>query len=254
MTAICNDSRMPNLANLDRNAHQKLRVHDARAMSVFRELNMCPVVPSEIVRLVIEYPIAFAKDGETGKYVCVAVFGFEVGQNLYWRDGAWTSFTVPLNVGRQPFYVGVAENPAGGNGEQNLITCIDLENPGVGEGEGEPLFTDGAKESPYLQHKLAQLTELVDAEQRARDFADKVAALGLIHPIQLEIKTAGAEPRKIGGLFSIDEKKLRELDAAVLVDLNSRGYLHAMYSMLSSLGHLTVLARRSALARGPANA
>jgi hypothetical protein len=62
---------MPNLANLDRNAHQKLRVNDARALSVFRDLNMCPVVPSEIARLVIEYPIAFAKNGDSGQYVCV---------------------------------------------------------------------------------------------------------------------------------------------------------------------------------------
>jgi hypothetical protein len=245
---------MPNLANLDRNAHQKLRVNDARALSVFRDLNMCPVVPSEIPRLVIEYPIAFAKNGDTGQFVCVAVFGLDAGQNLYWRDGAWSGYSIPLNVGRQPFYVGVAGDPAGGPNAQNLITCIDLENPGVGEGEGEPLFDASAAETPYLRHKLAQLNELVDAEQRARDFTEKAASLGLIHPIQLEIKTQGAEPRKIGGLFSIDEKKLRSLDAETLVDLNTRGYLHAMYAMLSSLGHLSILARRSVAERGPANA
>ena len=62
---------------------------------------------------------------------------------------------MPLNVGRQPFYVGVAENPAGG-GAKNLITCIDLENSGVGEGEGEALFDASAVETPYLRHKLAQ--------------------------------------------------------------------------------------------------
>lgn len=241
---------MTNLANLDRNAHQKLRVNDARALSVFRELNMCPVVPGEIARLVIEYPIAFAKNGDTGQYICVAVFGLDVGQNLYYRDGNWTSFSVPLNVGRQPFYVGVAENPAGG--AKNLITCIDLDNPGVGENEGEALFDASAAETPYLRHKLAQLNELVDADERARDFTEKVASLGLIHAIQLDIKVPGAEPRKIGGLHTIDEKKLRSLDAATLADLNSRGYLHAMYAMLSSLGHLSILARRVLSATAPA--
>jgi SapC len=244
---------MTNLANLDRNAHQKLRINDARALSVFSNLNMCPVVPTEIARLVIEYPIAFAKNGDSGQYICVAVFGLDVGQNLYFRDGNWTSFTVPLNVGRQPFYVGVTENPAGGAGAKNLITCIDLENPGVSENEGEPLFDASAVETPYLRHKLAQLNELVDADERARDFTEKVASLGLIHAIQLDIKVAGSEPRKVGGLHSIDEKKLRELDAATLADLNSRGYLHAMYAMLSSLGHLSILARRSIAAAGSAS-
>src|SRR5688500_20172935 len=100
---------MPNLANLDRNAHQKLRVDDARALSVFRDLNMCPVVPAEIARLVIEYPIAFAMNCDTGKYVCVAVFGLDVGQNLYFRAGTWTSFSFSLHVGPQPFYFGFPE-------------------------------------------------------------------------------------------------------------------------------------------------
>jgi hypothetical protein len=243
---------MPNLVNLDRNAHQKLRINDARALSVFSNLNMCPVVPSEIARLVIEYPIAFAKNSDSGQYICVAVFGLDVGQNLYFRDGNWTSYTVPLNVGRQPFYVGVAENPEGGAGTKNLITCIDLENPGVNESEGEALFDASAAETPYLRHKLAQLNDLVDADERARDFTEKAASLGLIHAIQLDIKKPGSEPRKVGGLHSIDEKKLRELDAATLTDLNSRGYLHAMYAMLSSLGHLSILARRSIAA--PASA
>jgi hypothetical protein len=44
---------------------------------------------------------------------------------------------------------------------------------------------------------------------------------------------------------------LRSLDAATLADLNARGYLHAMYAMLSSLGHLSILARRSVAAAGP---
>jgi hypothetical protein len=237
---------MPNLANLDRAAHRNLRVQEERAFGACKEITMCAVVLTEIPRLVIEYPMAFTKHGESGQYVCVALFGVDPDRNLYWQDERWSSAVVPLNVGRQPLFVGVADNPAAGAGAKGLVTCIDLENPGVQTSAGEPLFDANGGETPYLRHKIALLAELIDGEQKTRAFADRLAALDLLQSIQLELKSPGQPPRKISGLYSIDEKKLRSLDAATLAELHSAGYLHAMYAMLSSLGHLQILARRGA--------
>ena len=144
------------------------------------------------------------------------------------------------------FFVGVTDNPAGGEGAKGLVPCIDLENPGVQESAGEALFESDGAETPYLRHKLASLAELVDGEQRTSAFVEKLVALELIQPIQLELKAPDQQPRKITGLHAIDEKKLRALDGAVLAELNGLGYLHPMYAMLSSLGHLQILARRAA--------
>jgi hypothetical protein len=79
-------------------------------------------------------------------------------------------------------------------------------------------------------------------------FTQKAAELGLIHPIQLELKVPGAETRKFSGLYTIDERKLRTLDAAAVAEINANGYLHAMHAMISSLGHLQILARRASAA------
>ena len=176
---------------------------------------MCVVTLSEIPRLVIEYPIAFTKGNENGPLIPVALFGVSPEQNLYWRDDRWNSVSVPLNIGRQPFFVGVADNPAGGEGAKGLVPCIDLENPGVQESDGEALFDANGAETPYLRHKLASLAELVDGEQKTSAFVEKLVALELIQPIQLELKAPGQQPRKITGLYAIDEKKLRALDGAV---------------------------------------
>lgn len=157
---------------------------------------------------------------------------------------------MPLNVGRHPFFVGLANNPAGGEGAKGLVTCIDLENPGVQTSDGEPLFDANGSESPYLRHKLALLAELIDGEQKTRAFSEKLVALDLLQGIQLELKAPGQEPRKIRGLFAVDEKMLRELDAPTIAELHGAGYLHAMYAMLSSLGHLQVLAQRITPASG----
>jgi hypothetical protein len=233
------------LANLDRVAHRQLRVLEERAFSACKGATMCVVTLSEIPRLVIEYPIAFTKGNENGSLIPVALFGASPEQNAYWRDDRWNSVSVPLNIGRLPLFVGVADNPAGGEGAKGLVPCIDLENPGVQESVGEALFETNGAETAYLRHKLASLAELVDGEQRTRAFVEKLVALELIQPIQLELKGPNQQPRRITGLLSIDEKRLRALDGAVLAELNGLGYLHLMYVMLSSLGHLQILARRA---------
>jgi len=234
---------MTNLVNLDRVAHRNLRVVEEQAFSVCKDLTMCLVSLNEIARLVVEYPIVFTKNAQD-EFVCVALFGISPDKNLYWQNGRWAGYMVPLNVGRQPFFVAFPEAGGADPATQQAITCIDLDNPAVQAISGEPLFDDSGEYSPYLRHKMALLTELIDGERRSRMFTEKAAELGLIHPIQLELKAPGAESRKFSGLYSIDERKLRTLDPAAVADLNSSGYLHAMHAMISSLGHLQILARR----------
>jgi hypothetical protein len=236
---------MTNLVNLDRVAHRNLRVVEEQAFSVCKDLTSCAVSLNEIPRLVVEYPIVFAKNNENGQFVCIALFGISPDKNLFWEKGRWNSHTVPMNVGRQPFFVALSESPGGDSPAQQAITCIDLDNPGVQTTSGELLFDSSGEYSPYLRHKMNLLAELVDGESRSKLFTAKAEDLGLIHAIQLELKMPGTEPRKFSGLYSIDDRKLRTLDAASVAELNSNGYLHAMHAMLSSLGHLQILARRA---------
>jgi hypothetical protein len=240
---------MAKLANLDRTAHQSLRVEEKRALAVCKDTTMCTVAFSEIARLVIEYPIVFTKSGGADRFVCVALFGVDPTENLFWRDDRWNSYSMPLNIARQPFFVAVTDTVTGGENAQALVTCIDFGNPAVQGGNGEPLFDASGKETAYLRHKLSLLAELVDGEPRSQEFIEKLSSLDLIRPIQLEFIVPGSEPRKVSGLYSIDEQKLRLLDGATLFELNARGYLHAMHAMLSSLGHLQILEQRSSRLR-----
>jgi hypothetical protein len=235
---------MTNLINLDRDLHKGVRVREEIAFSACKDITMCSVVPTEIPRLALEYPVAFTKHDESGEYLCVALFGVDPQKNLFWKDGRWHSHTLPLNIGRQPFFVGVGNKDGAGGTKQSLVTCIDVDNPAVQEEQGELLFGPDGKETPYLQYKMSMLGELIDGEQRARAFVGRLMALDLIRPIQLELKTPGEALRQIGGLHSIDEAKMRSLSPEVLAELNSNGYLHVMHAMLLSLGQLPILARR----------
>jgi hypothetical protein len=242
---------MAKLTNLDRMVHQNLRVQEELAFSACKGITMCAVTLAEIVRLVIEYPIVFTKNADTGQFTCVALFGVDPKHNLFWRQGRWDSFSLPLNVGRHPFFIGLANNSAAGEGLPTLLTCIDLDNPAVQTSSGEPLFDASGAETPYLRRKMAILADVVEGEQKCRIFTDKLSALELIVPIPLELRVAGSPPRQINGLHSIDEQKLRAMDTPTLAELHKLGYLHAMHSMLSSLGHLQILAQRHAALAAP---
>jgi hypothetical protein len=238
---------MPKLENLDRTVHQNTRVDEELALAACKGITMCAVGLHEIARLVVEYPIVFTKHEENGQYIAVALFGCEPTENVFWKDGRWNSLLLPLNIGRQPFNVTLADNPK--SGQKELVSCIDVENAAVQSERGEALFDGSGAQTPYLNHKLTLLAELVDDERRCREFTERATALGLIRPFQLEIKAQGSQARKITGLFTIDEGKLRGLDAATLAELNSRGFLHAMFAMLSSMGHLQIFAHRAAMQR-----
>jgi hypothetical protein len=236
---------MTNLVNLDRVAHQKLRINEELAFSACKDTTMCAISPTEIPRLMLEYPVAFTQHTDTKRFLLVALFGVDPERNLFWREGRWQSVAMPLNIGRQPFSVGVALNAAGGENTEKLVTCIDMDNPGVQETDGELLFDAEGNDTPYLKHKLSMLAELVNGEQRAQVFTTRVEELGLIRPAHLELKPRGGATRQIGGLFSIDESALRSLPAETLVELNGKGYLHILYAMLLSLGQFSMLASRN---------
>ncbi len=235
---------MTQLTALDRNRHGKLRVNEEQAFEVCKDHNMTSVVVSEIARLVIQYPVAFTRNGETGQFVCVALFGFDPSQNLYWHKGHWDGFCVPLNVGRHPFFVGLAGAAGDDASKQGLVTCVDLDNPAVQEGDGEALFDPAGKETPYLRHKLAILAELLDGEAKTREFIDKLQSLELIQPMRLEVKLAEDHVRKITGLYGIDDKRLRAIDKDNLAELHAKGFLPAIFAMMSSLGHFQTLMSR----------
>ena len=246
--AICNDYRMTNLANLDRIAHRNLRVEDERAFVACKDLTMCAVVLNEIPRLVIEYPLAFTKNGETGQYICVALFGVDPDREpvLAGRSAGPASPCRSMSAGSH-FSSALRTNRRGADGAKGLVTCIDLENPGVQTTHGEALFDANGSESPYLRHKLAQLAELIDGEQKSRAFTEQARRARIfIQGFSSSSRRRISRRARSLACFRSTRRNCARSTAATSPSCMRAGYLHAMYAMLSSLGHLQILARRSA--------
>src|SRR5438067_2504606 len=116
---------MAHLVSLDHEAHRHVHIDMALVEAAGATLNMVPVVLTEFSKLVVQYPIAFTKDKDTGRFVCVALFGLHDHENLFVDDGQWNAIYVPLQIARQPFFLGNAAEKEGAEAE--YIVCLDVE-------------------------------------------------------------------------------------------------------------------------------
>ncbi len=231
---------MAHLVLLDNTAHRQVRVDSGQVEAAAGALNMVPVVLSEFLKLVVQYPIALTKDRDTGRFTCVALFGFHDGENLFVDDGRWNAIYVPLQVSRQPFFLGQAD-PATGSG--HFVVCIDAGHAAIGP-DGERIFDDDGRETAFLEQAKGRLAELLDGEAPTRQFIDTLVRLELLVPMQLEITFENGDATRVEGLYTIDDARLQGLDGAAVASLHTQGLLGPAYTMLASLGHVYAMIDR----------
>lgn len=224
---------MHRLIALNSAAHRNLRVNEQQVLAQAAQLNMVPVVLGEFLKLCVQYPIVLTKNGQTGQFTCVALFGFEKAENLFWKQERWDALYVPLQVSRQPFFLA-----------PDNIVCVDTMHPSVQQVQGHAIFDERGAETTYLQQAKQMLAALLDGEQPTDVFIRKLLSLELVRPMRFEIEFANHQKQRIDGLYTVDEARLKALAADTIAELHSLDYLSPIYTMLASLGHIYSLVQR----------
>jgi hypothetical protein len=202
--------------------------------------HLIPVVVSEFRKAATQYPIVFAKHSETGRFAAYVLNGLGIEENLFWSGTELDVAYVPLNVRRQPFYVGT--NDASDAPATNVL-CVDLESPCLdGSGEQRIVDPDGS-DSAYLKEILAILAELVAGRKATEQFIAAVLSLELLTPILLDIVLDDGTPLQVAGLYGLDEEKFRQLDEREIVRLRQTGFLDLIYAVLIASGQIFKLIR-----------
>ncbi|NIB40923.1 SapC family protein [Pseudomaricurvus alkylphenolicus] len=230
------------LVSLHHKQHRNLRINPQAVETQNANLHMVPVVLSEFLKLAVQYPIAFTKNRDTGRFVCVAMLGLEPGENLFVQEGNWDALYVPLQVSRQPFFVG--QESGNDSNQEKLVVCVDTDHPGVSEQGSERLFDDQGSDSPYLSSAKSKLAELFRGETEIQAFTDALLELKLLQPMRLEITLENRQSLTLQGMYTIDEEQFKRLPDEQLLDLRHRDYLAPIHTMITSLGQIYALVRR----------
>lgn len=226
---------------VDSNTHKNIRVKYAPSVVVTPIGRNCPVIVQEFQHLAAEYPIMITKNDETGRFVCVALFGFEEGENLFVESSRWQSSYVPLNIQRQPFMIGAKKDDSG---EEGHVVLLDEADERVQTSEGEVLFNERGFPTPFMDKITSILRALQVGYELNEKFVERMLELDLLAPATFEIKFDNGETREVRGLYTIHQDRLRALDQATAGELHQSGFLEPAYMMLASLGQMQKLIDR----------
>jgi len=226
---------MANCVLLDNVTHKNLRICTVMGKGRGYDVNVVRVFPSELLHLQREYPLFFVKNAESGHFETIALLGFSDRENLYLTGTGWDAKHVPLAVQRQPFLIGFQEQVVDGVPRQVPVVHIDLDHPSIGDVTGEPVFLPHGGESPYLQRINSILAAIHQGHEASRMLSQLLVGLELIESIAVNVEFDDGSKQGLGGLFTINEDKLRGLSANGLQELHGRGHLQDIYMMLASL-------------------
>lgn len=224
---------MTNIVLLDRENHRGLRVQAKADAQLGDNQRFVQVVVTEFPRLVIHYPLLFSKDSETGTFFCGAMMGFDVGENLFVKEGGGQDTYRPLNLQRAPFFIA-----------QNGDLAIDMDSPRVSTVKGEYLFTQSGEPTPYMESVMAAFNSIKPGQEMTKIFIETLLKHKLIVPIEIDLSFDDGERRDLRGLYSIDQGVLRDLPDETALELFRRGYLQLIYLMIASLKQVPVLAQK----------
>jgi len=228
------------LVELSRSEHGGLRIRAELVEASAASQHLVPIVVSEFRKAATQYPIVFAKNTDTGRFAPYVLNGLGVEENLFWSGTELDVAYVPLNVRRQPFYVGTNDAP---DAPAANVLCIDLDSPCLDGSGAKTLVNPDGSDSDYLKEILSILGELVAVRKATEQFIATVLSLDLLTPIMLDIVLDDGTPLQVTGLYSIDEEKLKQLDAGEVARLWQTGSLDLIYTVLIASGQIFKLIR-----------
>ena len=228
------------LVELSRSEHAGLRIRADLVEASAAAQHLVPIVVSEFRKAAVQYPIVFAKSPETGRFSAYVLNGLGIEENLFWSGTELDVAYVPLNVRRQPFYVGTNDTP---DSPGSNVLCIDLDSPCLDGSGAKMLVNPDGSDSNYLKEILSILGELVAGRKATEQFIATVLSLDLLTPIMLDIVLEDGTPLQVTGLYSIDEEKLKQLDAGEVARLWQTGTLDLIYTVLIASGQIFKLIR-----------
>jgi hypothetical protein len=241
-----NDKNPPNIQTLDYERHGKLRVKQDPGYAHAASSNIAAIVLSELGDCASNFPIAILPEPETADslkpHSLVALLGLTRDENVYHGPQFWSSTHVPLSIQRHPFVIGFDEQAEGEAAQ--LGPCLVTDSPLVSEKEGLALWNSPEQQSEYLQQRLRLLRMLWEGEQLTRRFLQRLQELNLLVKLDIELLQQSGATRRVGGLLTIDEVRLKELDAAQLKELQDANFLAPCYLILSSLYQLKHMLRQ----------
>jgi len=167
-----------------------------------------------------------------------AMLGLRAGENMHYNKNGWEGTYVPMAIVRHPFVIGFNDKKPE---SEEFTTCIDINHPFLNEEDGMPLYTESGEETDFMKSRHQILHTIFEAEKLTERFIQKLLELDLLTSVELVLQDDKNELRKVAGVFTVNEVKLKSLTQEQLQELHNLDFLPACYLMLVSLYQINQL-------------
>jgi hypothetical protein len=224
---------------LDRVKHRRRKVKASTSFAFARNANSVYLAGVEFGEACKEYAVVFTR-AAGGKVAPVVMLGLRAHENLFVdADNHWTGRYIPAFVRRYPFVL--ADLPG-----QSLGVCIDEAYAGLDDRDGEALFDEAGKDTPFLRNALDFLTQYQREYLRTEAFCQKLEQAGLLTEMNARADLVDGRSFTVGSVLVVDEKKLQALPDATALSLFRSGELNLISMHLLSLSNMQRLVDRLA--------
>lgn len=216
-------------------AHKDLRILTRRGVDFGDAVGGCVVYPTEFNELQKYYPILFQAT-EEGGWLTIALFGFELNENLFLSGDKWLVPYIPSVIEREPFIIGMQERSSG---EIEPVVHVDLDSPRISTGdEGEVVFLPFGGNSPFLERITNVLSVVHEGVAEAERMLSEFKRLDLIERITLDIEFSTGVHYKNSHYATISKEKLFALPDAEIANLHRSGLLRYAYLIVGSITNI----------------
>ena len=233
-----------NIVQLDKIQHANIKLKKSLDLKRVSSGNMSPVIFHEMSQLATEFPLIFIKNRDTGEFNCVAIFGFESGQNLFVENKQWTGKQLPALLTHTPLGMTSVLDDS-----DKLVVVIDTLSESVSEDEGEALFDEQGNETEFLKTRIQAMLNYQQYVKVTKDLVQLIVELDLLESKDFSYEIGGKK-QKVGGMYLISEDKLNQLQDDKLLLLHKKGALGPIYHHLSSLHNFKVLLNKMSQLQG----
>lgn len=231
-----------NVETISKDKHAKLRLKPNPDWSHAQGTHLAGITLNELSATACNFPIVFVQNPNSKIFHPVAMLGLRPGENAYYNaEGGWDGTYVPLMIQRHPFMIGFDDTKP--EDAKELTACLNRASPFLTDnpGEGIALFKEDGTETDLLVTIHALLKNIFDGERLTEQFVAKLAEFNLFSHFELIMQPQSAEPRKITGMFTIDEQKMRELKPEQVQELHKLDFLAPAYIIMGTLYQLNTL-------------
>lgn len=219
---------------LSKESHKNTKLNtQGNKFGFARNTNSVLLAGVEFTEAAKEYPIVFAKAGEST--VPVALLGLRTAENLFVdADGNWKARYIPAFVRRYPFVLGETAK------EGERMVCIDESYEGFSEADGEALFENDMP-TPILKQAMEFLEEYQRQYMRTENFVKRLVNHDLLKSLNAQVDLVDGNQFGLTGLMVVDEAKLLQLADDDALAFFKSGELAWVYCHLMSLGGMSAL-------------